>query len=579
MLSRRRLAWAPLLLAGCRKSVEEAPGWHWDQALLQAAAKAAEPRWDPKERLLQTLVPAGYKYHTRLRDQRAHPTRESLEYALVLFELGRPERALAILDRILALQVTDPASRFAGLWGWYAEEPPEKMGPADFNWADFLGASLLHIAVRHAPQLGAPRLARLRESIALAAATIRRRNVSMTYTNIAALGTFVTAAAAELLGDQELLAYSLDRILRLEAAGVCSEYNAPSFSRVTLAALARLRAFCRHEGIVATALRLEERLWHHLANHWDLYRQQFTGPMARAYSSDLGYPAWLEKALDRRLGLMRLDRRSGDDAEAALVPFRCPEALAARFLQPVPPRQHSEIYSSAPETIGTNWIDKDLSLGSVNRSDFWQQRRPLLGFFGDSARPARTIQLRVIKDGFDFASALFFSVQHERRVAGFVNFQNPGGNRHPDLDPISDGRFECGRLFLELDFEGLPENFTFTQTGDAVDFQSTLLAGHFHLLGARFGPWTPTLKATRGAQSLTITLDFKPPESPKLVVWEQIQDAFAAFTLNLGAPAPPAVLARSGSQATLSWDPLRLSGSTAVLSPALHQRAFQSSRG
>jgi hypothetical protein len=233
-----------------------------------------------------------------------------------LLETGeeeRRERALAVIGRVIALQNTDPGSKWYGIWGWYLEEPPEKMAPADWNWADFNGATLLLIDLRHGARLGEALRARVREAIRHAAASIVRRNVSMNYTNIAAKGTFVTLAAAEVLGDRPLLDYATERIQRLASAidetGSFAEYNSPTYARVTIANLTRIRMHVQHEGARGMAARIEGRVWAHLAARWDAARWQFAGPMSRCYSTDLGNPAWLAKALGNRIllpGLVRI---------------------------------------------------------------------------------------------------------------------------------------------------------------------------------------------------------------------------------------------------------------------------------
>ena len=73
------------------------------------------------------------------------------------------------------------------------------------------------IAHRHGERLGPALRARVQEAIRHAGASVRKRNVSMSYTNIAVQGTFVTLAAAQLLGDAEMRDYATERLGRLAA--------------------------------------------------------------------------------------------------------------------------------------------------------------------------------------------------------------------------------------------------------------------------------------------------------------------------------------------------------------------------
>jgi len=65
-------------------------------------------------RLTRKIAPE-YHHHTNLRIVTAHSTRDSLEYALLLFEAGgKSERATSIIDRILTLEDTTPDSKWYG---------------------------------------------------------------------------------------------------------------------------------------------------------------------------------------------------------------------------------------------------------------------------------------------------------------------------------------------------------------------------------------------------------------------------------------------------------------------------------
>lgn len=554
-LTRRRLAAAlPLLTsAACTSPMRDSvqSGWPevWDRQLIDGALRIEDLRYDKAERMVTRLLGPGYRYHTRLHNSRVHPTRESLEYSLYLLEAGGEERAgraVATIRRVLELQDRDPASKWYGIWGWYMEEPPSKMDPADWNWADFDGATLLLIALRHQAMLPPDLSARIGESIAHCAQSIIRRNVSMRYTNIAVQGSFVTLAAGELLGDTAIQKYSRDRMVRLcqaiDESGSFDEYNSPAYARVTLVNLTRIRMYVKDAEARRRASLIEERLWLHLASHWDSPRGQFAGPMSRCYSTDLGHPLWLEKALGGRLGLARpSDVAQGGDAETAIHDLLCPESLAQRFLQAGQSRQHRELYQigqgGMPPAVGTCWVDTAFSLGSVNRGDFWNQRRPILAFFGDRSRPASSLTVRVIKDGYDFSSAMLWSVQEKGYLAGVINFRDPGGDRHISLDMVKNGQFECGRLFVEFDFESLPDGFNFTEKDKMVSVVASTIQARLGIRAGKLLPNEPQVRLTRGKQSLIATVDLLPPEGKKRVVWKNTTEAWLAFTLELASPS------------------------------------------
>lgn len=604
--SRRRAAALPLLaLSGCSsRSVPQpapAPAWRpeFDREILLRAIAANGERYDEKEHMLASIVSAGYRYHTRLRDTRAHPTRDSLDYALLLLEAGAPphlQRASLILSRLLPLQDAQPASPCFGLWGYFLEEPPAKMNPPDWNWAAFLAAPLLAIEFRHGEKLDSTVRLQVRQAIARAALFIRRRDASsglaLDASSLAIQSAFVTIAAGELAGDPSLTAYARDLALRIahhiDQSGSFSEYNAPASARLALTTLARYRMFVQDEPSRARMARIERRLWEHLAAHFDPARAQFAGPMSRCLANDFGAPLWLEKALDAQLGIASPGSSTPADAETALHSYRCPPDLAPSFLAPTPNRQHSELFSLAPAPDssvpiqGVTWFSRDFSLGSVNHGDFSHQRRPLLAYFGDRSRPARTVLLRVVKDGYDFSSALLFSVQSGPRIAALVNFRNPGGDRHPSLDPIRNGAFRCGRLFLELRVEGLDPGYRLARQEDSFTLSSATLCLGFRLCGGAFGAHTPALALSQAPRNLTLTLDFKPLPTPPRVAWKDIPRAWAAFALQLGdasqpVPPPAATALARDAAVEISFDDLWLRGAASV-APIHRQLAVFDSR-
>jgi len=520
-----------------------AAGWtrEWDRALLDSALAGQDAAWDPAERLLKRHLGSDYSYHSGLRAAYAHPTRDSVEYALALLEAGgeaRARRAEEVIARILELQDTDPKSKWYGIWGWYMEEPPSKMVPAaDWNWADFNGSLLLLIELRHGKRLPAELRARMREGIRHAAASVRRRNVSMTYTNIAAKGTFVTLAAAETLEDRDLMGYATERLRRFAAAidqtGSFAEYNSPTYASVTIANLTRMRMHVKDAASRALAEKIHERAWLHLGKHWHAPSRQLAPPMSRCYRTDIGQPLWIQKALDNRLGFATLDdvreRRATASAETAMLELRCPEAVAPMFLSLPAPRQHRELFVGAVQ--GATWLDRRFALGSTNRSNFWVQSRGLAGYWGEGGRTSGYLQLRFLKDDYDFTSALLYSVQERNCALGLVNFRTPGGDKHPSLDPVRNGQFQASRLRLRLDLSGAPARAQTIVEGSfaAVDtgMVKIWMAAPAARFGEREGKWT----AAREDGALALSFDLLHEKAPVTVRWADQARAFAVFTL------------------------------------------------
>ncbi len=238
----------------------------------------------------------GPGYHTRIPNGTwAHPTRESLDYALALLDSGQPAdvaRAAEIVGAVLALQDTDPTSRTYGIWPWLAEEPLPEMAPPDWNWADFCGARLAQILADYAALLPDALRAATQTALGHAAWSIFRRNVQPSYTNIAIMGAGVAAAAGELLGEARLLQYGRTRLQRFvehtNLHGGLNEYNSPTYTLVAIHECERILHLVRDEQVRALADMIRALAWETIAEHFHLPTAQWAGPHSRTYGDWLG---------------------------------------------------------------------------------------------------------------------------------------------------------------------------------------------------------------------------------------------------------------------------------------------------
>jgi uncharacterized membrane protein YidH (DUF202 family) len=553
------------MATGATLRAEEPARWSpaWDQLLIRSALRHLDAQYDDGEHMLARQVGDAYNYHSALRNQRVHPTRDSLSYALLLLETDEEaaiSRARELLARVIALQDSDPDSRWYGIWGYYLEEPPPQMQPADWNWADFNGATLLMIEYRHGAKLGASLREQVRESVRHAAKSVQRRNVSMSYTNIAVQGSFVTMAAAELLDDAGLRSYAIDRWQRfartVDQTGSFAEYNSPTYARVTIENLTRMRMVIADEGFRALCDKIHHRAWLHVSKHWHPPTMQFAGPMSRCYSTDLGRPLWLQKSLGGRLPFYT-EAEMADappEGETGVLEYACPDTIAPAFLSLNGEVQHRELFIAAEPPVqpvqGTTWLGKRFALGSVNRGDFWVQRRPLVGYWGGDRRPAQYAQLRVMKDDYDFASALLYSVQKRGCVTGIVDFRKPGGDRHISLDPIAKGEFEASRIGLRLDLRSGGEAEVLVNGKPAIPGQRYVLPARiavnlgevfvwFWPVGGRFGKSSKPLavRLAREGELVTLSVDFLDGDERRLLRWADTSQAFVAFAMMMDEAA------------------------------------------
>ncbi len=320
-------------------------------------------------------------YHTRVPSgQWVHPTVPSLEYALLLARTGEParqQRASTILQQVLNLQDTDPASPTYGIWPYLLEEPIAAMAGPDFNWADFCGARIAEALAEH--RWEAALTARLRAALGHAAWCILRRNIRPAYTNICLMGGGVTAVAGELLGEPRLLEYGRARLEKLlvhaRYHGNFTEYNSPAYTTIALHETERILQLSRDPVTRDRAEQLRRIAWQTIATHFHAGLQQWAGPHARAYSDRLDTK--LAAELSERTGIAIHAPDSEPESiwtgplDLTVRPLPCPDDLRSHFRNVTPGELRQVVIRRQPESADTEavtWVTDTACLGSINQS-------------------------------------------------------------------------------------------------------------------------------------------------------------------------------------------------------------------
>ncbi|MGK5672904.1 hypothetical protein ACSNOB_08675 [Micromonospora sp. URMC 106] len=419
-----------------------------------------DARYDPHARMPWCHA-SGPGYHTRVPEgARAHQTREAADYALALLRHGatdRVARAHQVLDALLDLQVTDPLADHYGIWGWFLEEPPQQMQPADWNWADFIGVRLAQVLAVHGGQLQPALAARVRAALRHAAMAIFRRNVDAGYTNIAVMGAVTCAAAGELLDLPLLLEYGRARLAAVltlrERTGGFTEYNSPAYHRVVIEELERAALIVADRECRDLAERLRALTWAALAERFHPGTGQLAGPMSRAYHD------WLQPDLVDYLAartgaaITARTRQAGRPATDLVPPLPCPADVAPRFhALPAAPTQLRTRFNE--QTGGVTWLTDDACLGSADEEFAWTQRRPLLGYWRTSEDPAVLLRARMLLDGHDLSAAWCRQAQDGPRVLSAWWLSYDSGDFHPALDKPAGSIFTLNDLRLAICLRG-----------------------------------------------------------------------------------------------------------------------------
>ena len=534
------------LLAASPRSAATEEQRRW----LLAVLPQEDQRYDPFAKMLVTSASRGPGYHSTLKSGDVHATRASLNYAAALLDSGerwRIERANEIIRVVVGLQDKDSSSKTHGLWPWYLEEPLAKMSPPDWNWADFCAMPLLMSWMNHRENLKPPLADQVREAVVHATQSIQRRNVGPGYTNIAVLGTAVTLIAAQELKLPELRAYAKERLRALYThvmqQGSFAEYNSPTYMIVVLQELSRMLWLVRDGRDKSMVTALHDLAWKHVATHFHPPTRQWAGPHSRSYETDLrkrpATLAFIQAACGKSVELGCAEPLPLG-LEAYQVPLQCPRKWARLFGALEAPKQVVETFVQADGSkegsknpvVGTTWLHPRFSLGSVNRGDLWQQRRPLLAYWGIPSGP-RFLRVRFLKDDADFSSALFFSTQHEGAALAVVTLCTDHGDTHPSLAPLKDASIKASSLRLRFEFGGeLAECTVRTVDGKSkvIVIQDRDVRFVLRPVASAFGGSTfrwefPELKLANHIDAIAYQGEAK---EHKL---EALGDAFVAFTL------------------------------------------------
>lgn len=411
-------------------------------------------------------------YHTRMRTgDIVHPIRESFFYALALLQrdsAGDASRAADILRAALPLQSRDEADEAYGVWPYVLEESLGEMSAPDWNWADFCGAQVAQMLVQHREQLPEDLREEMRESLRAAATAIQKRNVGPGYTNIAILGGGVCCAAGEILGETGLLKYGRERLQacveHTKKHGGFSEYNSPPYGKVVIAECERVIHIVEDSDAKAAAEALRRAAWQMVAESFHPATMQWAGPHSRTSRERLRASTvdFLSARLDKAIPPHPAMAAGEPRGFAVVEPVPCPADLAESFQRTISEPyqlQRTFLKSRTPDNTirGVTWFSQDACLGSVNRSSFWTQRKPLVAYWKTDEDPAVVFRMRFLHDGQDFASMGVRTAQHNHRVLCAVHSMQRRGDWHRTLDRPQDGAFQAAdfRLRFQLRGEGV----------------------------------------------------------------------------------------------------------------------------
>jgi len=160
-----------------------------------------------------------------------------------------------------------------------------------------------------------------------------------------------------------------------------------------------------------------------------------------------------------------------------------------------------------------------------------------MAYWGGIKHPPYCLRFRVVKDDYDFSSALFYSVQTSSAVLGRISFRSDGGDRHISLDPIRGGGITLSSLSIQAEFDVWDHRWRLYTGSREVKLNETPLplddplyvdAGEmqfaFQFLQPSFGSYKPSLYFSRTQSGkAVIKLVLLQSTKPVTVHWDELK--------------------------------------------------------
>jgi hypothetical protein len=379
-------------------------------------------------------------YHSDFQEEtKVHSVRSSLGYAEALLNSRKPEyreRAFDVLRAVIALQDQDSESKTFGVWPYTLEEPlATKKTPADHNWADFSAVPIIGIINNHSDILPNDLKEKTQKALLLASQAIRKRDVRPDYTNISLMGLYVCYMTADMYNDADLMDYARKRLKAFYDCTVLNkgfiEYNSPTYFKLSLDEVLRLKTHVINTEDLAMLEFIYHTGWNVIARHYHQPTAQWAGPHGRAYNVLLGSSTynWLYTASG---GIVNPDTPTEFSKDQdPILKHHIPADLIPYYTQPKLPRmeidtfirggqkielnplvsyQESDqgVWIETKEVIGKSYFTNDFVLSSANQSCLWNQRRPLIAYWGTIQKPV-SMQIRFLHDNTIMLRPIYFA--------------------------------------------------------------------------------------------------------------------------------------------------------------------------
>lgn len=277
------------------------------------------------------------------------------------YEAGR---VTEMLEALLAMQDTNPASKTWGNIRWYQGD--ERI--VDRNGIEFVTQRAALLWLLYSEQLAPAQRESLRRLLTLARTGITRHNVVVSYTNIALMKSWNLIALGEGLHD-DVLALEGYRLLsewwaHTQRTGV-NEYLSPSYYPIDLECLALIHNLTRYDEARRLSGEGLDWLWQDVALNWYAPSSRLGGTHSRDYDrlfNHGGLDSQVMRAGWAGGGASGTRSRGPYDAYA----WAAPTADTGSALQGPFPRIVSARWGDATEKRYLHYMDRQFDIASVD---------------------------------------------------------------------------------------------------------------------------------------------------------------------------------------------------------------------
>ncbi len=370
---------------------EAIPGRHFEALVAKAPIAAYNYRHARLEPYIRSYDPTGYLSRDRHNPRPGeHLTRETVYAAAAMLGSDRPdlwEEAARALARVMPFQEVDENAAAFGNFPRLIERPDDFSAQ---NIGGFIGGELILILQLYRDRLPPPLVSDLESVLKRTAERGRRYNPPVTASNIVTKAVAVGLLADEMLGAPAAGEWAARRLRELHAhtqqTGLPTEYNSPTYNGVVIKALSLLRAYLRNAELRPLVEDIYLATWRELALNYNPDLQLWTGAAARRYEDVFSPGALLQSATDNDLffgehSFSELPAPMPERFRPFFEPLARPVSRRFSVLAPRPAARIEDQQSPTP-LVATVYHSPNFSLGSLNRADLWDQRRPLVAYWG-----------------------------------------------------------------------------------------------------------------------------------------------------------------------------------------------------